>query len=562
MYILGIWDGHDSGAAVIKDNEILVAINEERLTRRKLEINFPKKSVEACLKYLNLGPSDISEIAVSTSDPAKTLARIVPSTKEEYYLIRRRKKDLTYLNYQKKRFKYKLTELSPNRITTFLSKKIVQKELDKIGFANYSLSVIDHHISHIAAAAFCSDFKECLVITLDGLGDGVSGTVNIFKDKKLKKVSTISAKDSFGIFFEHVTNLMNMRELEDEGKVMALADYAYPIADKDNPLMEFFKTEDLTIKAKYSSLDMFQKLKKILWRFPSEQFANMAQKTLEYHIIKLIKNAIADTGLKKIALSGGVASNVKVNMMIRNLPECEECFVFPHMGDGGLAMGAAMYRNYELNKITNYKFESVAFGLEYSNEVIENELKRTNLTYTKSPNPEKETAELINQGNIVLWFQGRMEYGPRALGSRSILALPDNLNIKDELNLKLKKRVWYQPFCPTILLEDASTVLEDYNGHPDHFMTMAYKVRDEFKQKLIGVINIDGSCRPQLLADNNSKYVRLLKEIKTLTGYGVLLNTSFNIHGEPLVCSPKDAIDTFISTGIKYLIIGDLIVTQ
>jgi carbamoyltransferase len=562
MYILGIWDGHDSGAAIIKGNEILAAINEERLTRRKLEINFPNKSIEACLKHLNLETSNISEIAISTSDPAKTLARIVPSTKEEYYLIRRRKKDLTFLNFQKKRFKYRLTELNPNWISTYLSKKIVQNELEKVGFTKCNLSIVDHHMSHVSAAAFCSGFKECLVITLDGLGDGLSGTVNIFKENKLKNISKISAKDSFGIFFEHVTNLMNMRELEDEGKVMALADYAYPIPDKDNPLLDFFSVEGLKIKAKYSSLKMFEELKKILWRFPSEQFANMAQKTLEFHIVKLIKNAIAETGINKIAISGGVASNVKVNMMIRNLPECQECFVFPHMGDGGLALGAAMYYNYELNEVTNYKFNSVAFGLEYSDTEIESELKLANLNYKRLTNLEEETAELIKQGNIVLWFQDRMEYGPRALGSRSILALPDDPNIKDELNLKLKKRVWYQPFCPTILQEDALTLLEDYNGYPDHFMTMAYKVRDEYKQKLIGVINIDGSCRPQILADQNSRYVRLLKEIKHLTGNGVLLNTSFNIHGEPLVCAPKDAINTFISTGIKYLIIGDFIVTQ
>ena len=563
MYILGIWDGHDSGAAIIKDNEILVAINEERLTRRKLEIKFPYKSIEACLNYLKIKHSDISEIAVSTSDPAKTLARIVPSTKEEYYLIRRRKKDLTFLNFQKKKFKYKLTELKPNWITTSLSKKIVRKELDKIGFNNYRLSVVDHHICHVAAAAFCSGFNECLVITLDGLGDGVSGTVNIFKDEKLKNISTISARDSFGIFFEHVTNLMNMRELEDEGKVMALADYAYPISDKENPMLNFFAVEGLNIKAKYSSLKMYQELKKILWRYPSEQFANMAQKTLEHYIIKLIQNIIKETGLNKIALSGGVASNVKVNMKIRNLSECEECFVFPHMGDGGLALGAAMYLNYQLNEVTNYKFDSIAFGLEYSNEEIEKELKLANLNYKVPLDLEKETAELIIQENIILWFQDRMEYGPRALGSRSILALPNDPNIKDELNLRLKKRVWYQPFCPTILEEDAQNLLEDFSGKTNYFMTMAYNVREEFRQDLIAVINIDGSCRPQILEDNNnSKYVKLLKEIKTLTGKGVLLNTSFNIHGEPLVCSPKDAIKTFISTGIKYLVIGDFIVAQ
>jgi carbamoyltransferase len=418
-------------------------------------------------------------------------------------------------------------------------------------------------MSHVASAAFCSGFDKCLVITLDGLGDGVSGTINTFQNKILKNISTISAKDSFGIFFEHVTNLMNMRELEDEGKVMALADYAYPIKDEENPLLDFFSVDNLKIKAKYSSLKMYKELKRFLWRYPSEQFANMAQKTLEYYIIRLIKNAIEETGFKKIALSGGVSSNVKVNMMIRNLPECEDCFVFPHMGDGGLALGAAMYLNYQKNNVTNYGFNSIALGLEYSDEEIENKLQMANLTYRKSHHPEKETAELISQGNIILWFQDRMEYGPRALGSRSILALPNNPNIKDELNLRLKKRVWYQPFCPTILHEDAKVLLEDYNGKPNYFMTMAYKVRKEFRQDLIGVINVDGSCRPQIVENiDDTKYQRLLSFIKSITGKGVVLNTSFNIHGEPLVCSPEDAIRTFFNTGIKYLVIGNFIVTQ
>lgn len=563
MYILGIWDGHDSGAAIVKDDKILVAINEERLTRRKLEIKFPHESIDACLNYLKLKPTDISEIAISTSDPAKTLARIVPSTKEEYYLIRRRKKDLTFFNFQKKRFKYKLTELKPNFVSFSVSKRMIKNELDKIGFKNYNLYIVDHHMSHAASAAFCSGFDECLTLTLDGLGDGVSGTVNIFRNGELKTISTISAKDSFGIFFEHVTNLMNMRELEDEGKVMALADYAYPIPDNENPMLKFFTVDGLKIKSTYSSLKMYKELKKLLWRYPSEQFASMAQNTLEHHILILIRNAIKETGLGKIALAGGVASNVKVNMLIRNLPECEDCFIFPHMGDGGLALGAAQYLNDKLNKISKYDFNSVALGLEYSNKEIEKELKSVNLNYKISSEPENETAKLIADGNIVLWFQDRMEYGPRALGSRSILALPNNPNIKDELNLKLKKRVWYQPFCPVILDEDAPELLEDYNGKPNYFMTMAYKVRNKFKQDLIGVINVDGSCRPQIVNNHgNNRYERLLKIIKEKTGKGVLLNTSFNIHGEPLVCSPADAIRTLRATGIKYLIIGDFIVSQ
>lgn len=559
MYILGIWDGHDSGAAIIEENQILVALNEERLTRRKLEIHFPEQSIKECLNYLNLTPADITQVAVSTYDFSKTLARIFPYTKEEYYLIRRRKKVPGKISNLKKRAKYKLTEYGPSHLTKRISEMCVRKSLNRLGFNNYQVHLVDHHLCHAAAAAFCSGFVDCLVITVDGIGDALSGTFSTFSQGKLSRNSVISGKHSLGIFFEHVTNLMNMRELEDEGKVMALANYAYPISDAENPLLDFIKVDGLKVECTYSTLKMYNELKKILWRYPSEQFAYMAQRTIEVKILELVKNGLSATGFKKVALAGGVFSNIKVNMLIRTLPEMEGCFIFPHMGDGGLALGAALAANYDLNGISSYPLDAVFLGLGYSEELIKSALVASGLEYRYCENIEEETARLISEGYIVFWFQGRMEYGPRALGHRSILALPNSKRIRDLLNLRLKMRVWYQPFCPTMLEEDAQLLLEEYDS-PNRFMTMGYMVKDDKRDEVEGVISVDGSCRPQILQGNESQYGRLLTSVKRFTGRGVVLNTSFNIHGEPLVCSPEDAIDTLKRTRNDYLVMGNYLV--
>ncbi len=589
-YVLGIWDGHDAGAALLKGEEIVFAINEERLSRRKLEVGFPHLAIRACLDFAGLKPPDIKAIAASTTDPAKTLTRIFPNLKEEYYLIRRRKQPPRSLDAFKKTFKYRFTELAPNVISRRLSLSWMEDRLREMGFSRYLFEWVDHHKAH-AVAAFCSGFPECLAITLDGVGDGCCGSLWSFRNEKLSLIKSLPASRSLGIFFEHVTNLMNMRELEDEGKVMALANYAYPIADEENPLMSVIKTKDLDIVTPYSSTAMFREMKKIIWSYPSEQFAAMAQRVLEKCVLDLVAAALAKTGHRKIAAAGGVFSNIKMNMKLAAQQEVENIYVFPHMGDGGLAIGAAMLMNHDRYGISRYKLQSLALGPSFTTEEVWTALQGRNvaesaaikdvsseipasafisseahqngdLLFRRIDSAPETAARLILAGEIILWFQGRMEIGPRSLGNRSILARPDDSNIKDRLNLLLKKRVWYQPFCPSILAEDAPSLLhtEGLNLGDNPFMTMAFRVRDEEMKKMAGVINIDGTCRPQFVGDEQPLYRDLLKQIKIILGYGVLLNTSFNIHGEPVVCTPKEALDMLQRTGIRYLVIEDVLV--
>jgi carbamoyltransferase len=562
MKLLGIWDGHDSGAALIDGDEILFAANEERFTRRKLEIVFPEKSIEACLKYTHTRPEDIAHIAVSTADVAKTLSRIFPFLKEEYYQIRRRKKGPFPTSTLKKKMKYRLTEYPPLSATRWINRFWISRHLKKIGFDCFTLHLVDHHFCHAAAAAFCSGFDKGIAVTLDGLGDGRSGSVYRFDQDGLSPVASFPARHSLGIFFEHVTNLMNMRELEDEGKVMALANYAYPIDDDKNPMMALIRVDGLSIYCKYASLPMYDALGRIFWRYPPEQFAYMAQRTLEVKVLELIQNIAGACGLDRFCLAGGVFSNVKVNRLIRNLPEVADCYVFPHMGDGGLAVGAALAANCGVNHAGRMLLPHLFLGPGYGDDEIEKALKDSGLLYGLSDHIKEETADLIAAGKIVFWFQGKMELGPRALGARSILARPDSDEIKDLLNLKLKKRVWYQPFCPAMLAEEAQEILEDYDGRPNPFMTMAYVVKPEKRKLVRGVINVDGSCRPQIIGKEKSPFADLLHEVRKRTGHGIVLNTSFNLHGEPLVCSPTDAVKTMIETGNADMAIGNFLVRQ
>jgi carbamoyltransferase len=610
--ILGIWDGHDAGAALVCDDEILFAINEERLTRRKLEVGFPTLSIQACLKTADLTPRDIATVAASTTDPAKTLTRLFPGLKEEYYLIRRRKLSPRRADPFKKTFKYRFTELAPNALSRTLSRAHIERRLKAMGFADFRMELIDHHTAHAAAAAMCSGFPDALVLTLDGVGDGLCGTVSTWKKGAFTRVAALPAGRSLGIFFEHVTNLMNMRELEDEGKVMALANFAYPVADDENPMLEIIGVRGLEIVSRYNATQMFRSLKAILWRYPSEQFACMAQRVLEKSAVALAEEAIRQTGMKRLAAAGGVFSNIKMNMRLAELPGLERFFVFPHMGDGGLAIGAALEANRTLRGATSCRLSDLYLGTGFDSAYVGRLSERKGIpagdtgdaenlghdSHADHPgrfdgpgnsdnsgrfdgpgkpgasyaapkpfhfnahslkDPAAEAARLILAGEIILWFQGRMEIGPRALGHRSILARPDDRTIKDRLNLLLKKRVWYQPFCPSMLLEDAPALLETQGRElrDNRFMTMGFRVRPERLALMEGVINVDGTCRPHFVGDEEPRYRALLVHIKETLGYGVVLNTSLNLHGDPMVCAPDEALEMLRRINIRYLIMED-----
>jgi carbamoyltransferase len=563
LNILGIWDGHDSGAALLQNGRLRFAVNEERLTRRKLEIAFPVRSIDACLSSAGLRADQIDVVAATTCDPAKTLGRLWPGSKERYYAVRRRKSPPGLLAGLTRGVKYRMTEWPPGALSKAISATVLRRQIARRGFTPATLCLVDHHGAHAAAAAWCSGFTDCAVLTIDGLGDGLSSTLSVFENGRIERVAASPARDSIGVFFEHVTNLLNMRELEDEGKVMALADYAAPIADSANPLLRWARINDGVIEMRWPGHALRRHLARVHWRFANEQFAYLAQRTVEQTAVALARDAVRLTGCRRIALAGGVVSNVKAMRQVRLLPEVDEVFVFPHMGDGGLALGAAVHAAADAREQLDVGLDRLDLGPAYDRSDIESALMAAQLPAVCPAALPCRVAELLAAGRIVLWFQGGMEYGPRALGQRSVLARPDRTELRDRLNLVLKRRVWYQPFCPSLLEHEAPRLLEDWTGGRNRAMTMAFKVAAEYRPLLAGVMSVDGTCRPQIVHDDDQgPFAELLRCAHRGWGAAVVLNTSFNIHGEPLVCSPADAIDVFLRSGADALAIGPFLATH
>ena len=564
MNILGIWDGHDSGAALLQDGRLVFAVNEERLTRRKLEIVFPARSIAACLAHARITPQQIHLVAATTCDPAKTLGRVWPGSKERYYNVRRRKTAQGPLAGLTRTMKYRMTEWSPGPVSRTISAIVLKRQLAAAGLNRAGLQIVDHHLAHTAAAAWTSGFDRCAVLTIDGLGDGLSTTISAFADGRLDRIAASSARHSVGVFFEHVTNLLNMRELEDEGKVMALADYAAPIDAASNPLLPWVRVKDGIITTQWPGHAFRRPLARVHWRFPNEQFAYLAQQTVERVIVALARDAVRLTGYRCLALAGGVVSNVKATRQIRLLPEVDDLFVFPHMGDGGLALGAAVSASVESGDPPRIDMNRLDLGPAYDPQVIESSLRAANLAATcvGGSLPGRVT-DLLAGGKIVMWFQGGMEYGPRALGHRSVLARPDRSDLRDRLNLVLKRRVWYQPFCPSMLESEAPRLLSDWTGGCNRAMTMAYQVSEAYREQLAGVMSVDGTCRPQIVDDDDDRpFAEVLRLARERWGVAAVLNTSFNIHGEPLVCTPDQAVDVFLRSGADALAIGPFLVMR
>ncbi len=558
MNVLGIWDGHDSGAALLQDGRLRFAANEERFTRRKLEIRFPSRSIAACLEHAGLSPAQVDLVAASTSDPAKTLGRLWPGSRERYYAVRRRKARPGALSILTRAAKYRMTEWAPNPASRALSHVMLRRELTRHGLGRAAFHLVEHHEAHAAAAAWASGFGPSAVLTIDGLGDGLSSTISAFRDGRLERVAVSPARCSLGVFFEHVTSLLNMRELEDEGKVMALADYAAPIADADNPLLALIEVREGVIRTTRPGHALRRVLADMHWHYANEQFACLAQRVVERVSTALARDAVRLTGLPRLSLAGGVVSNVKATRRIRLLPQVEDVYVFPHMGDGGLALGAAVAAASRSGETIDLDLRHLGLGPAFDAGAIEAAVRTAGLWPERTPRLTSRVADLLEAGRIVMWFQGRMEYGPRALGHRSVLARPDRLALRDRLNLVLKRRVWYQPFCPSMLESEGPRLLADWTGGRNRAMTMAYEVAPRYRGQLAGVTSVDGTCRPQLVPDGEgSAFAELLHEARRRWGVGAVLNTSCNIHGEPLVCSPAEAVDVFLRSGADALAIGD-----
>ena len=563
--IVGIWDGHDAGASLLIDGRVRLAINEERLGARKLEIGWPARSL--ALLRTHAGPLwDDAHFAITTSDPAKTLTRLWPASRERYYRLRRRLEEPRWTDAFTRSAKYRITQWPSCAPLAAWTRRYAARAL---GVPAARVSVVEHHAAHAAAAAFWPTWEQdALIVTLDGIGDGLSGSVWRLRanDNTLTPLLRIPGSASFGLFFEHVTEVLQMRPLEDEGKVMALATFAASLPDAQNPFADWFRLERRPvdglpfISCRIAPTRMRREVERVVWRLPREQVCRAAQSVLEQLVPAFFSALAESTGVHDFGYAGGVASNIKVNRLVRLSPGVRRLAVCPAMADGGLALGAACFAWQKLTGLRPEPFEDFRLGPDHGDLAtgIEAHL-RPGESITRPADLPAHAADLVAAGEVVMWAQGRMELGPRALGARSIIARADSEAARDALNLRLKRRVWFQPFCPTILESEAPRLLADFRGNVDvnRHMTMGYLTTPEGRRALAGAIGPDASCRPQMVAnDTADPWFLLLSAVRQRTGAGALINTSLNVHGHPMPDSPADILAAWRHSGVPYLMLG------
>jgi carbamoyltransferase len=486
----------------------------------------------------------------------------------------------------KQRAKYSLTQLHTNAFFRRWTRRWFARVLETPA---ETVFVVDHHEAHAASAAFWPDWSlaqdgasilpapppaDVLIVTLDGIGDGESGSVWRWSEARgsLEKMLSIPGSASLGLFFEHVTNELQMRPLEDEGKVMALATFAAEIPSQANPFLSWFSlgreaSGMPALRCSIAPTRMAAAVAGVVWSMPREQVCRMAQQTLEHLVPRFFAGLVEATGIGSFGYAGGVASNIKVNRLVRTTPGIERLEIFPAMGDGGLGVGAALLVWHRLTGRRPRPFSDFRLGIDHGDlgNGAEAVAAATGATCQRPADMAAAVAERVAAGEIVMWAQGRMELGPRALGARSIVARADSVAARDDLNLRLKRRVWFQPFCPSILLSEAPALLADYRGRRDAnlHMTMGFLTTPRGRAALAGAIGPDGSCRPQMVPENEADgWYRLLACVKAITGVGAVINTSLNLHGKPMSDDAAGIIEAWMESGVRHLALGSALLTK
>lgn len=575
MRILGLTDGQTSGAAVIEDGRILAAVNEERIVRIKLARGFPWQAIEEVLRLSNTMPHEIKVVAVAQvnmefreevtdwpgwfeargddADLHSTffglagrygyLADRVPSLKRAYYALR-------VPAYASRR----------RRIRQILSK-------------NYGIDApvrfVEHHYAHAASAYFTSNFDQALVVTMDGGGDGDCSHVYSVKNGVFEKLNIVESYNSLGNYYAYVTAICGFKAKRHEGKITGLAARGRPIYRNLLGSMIACENGQLVNHGKVLFYRALEKIKKELPEGWTHEDLAASIQVLSEDIARRYVGYWADkTGLGNVALAGGLFANVRINEEIHALPSVANIFVHPGMSDEGLAVGAALAVQGEHNREQGIPYQpreltSVYLGNEYSDADIAEAIRQAGLTANHFPGcVEAEIGAKLAQGKVVARFAGRMEYGPRALGNRSILYQPGDPSVNDWLN-ELLRRTEFMPFAPSSLHEHSSELYENVKGAEDaaRFMTITFHCTPSMIKRCGGVVHVDKTARPQIVREpDNQSYYRIIQEYYNRTAVPVIINTSFNIHEEPIVQTPHDAVRAFLDSALDYMAIGDFVI--
>lgn len=551
MYLLTLHEDSNANITIFKDSQILFSVAEERLSRVKYQGGFPVRSLRMALDKYGLSLKDIDIIVCGNK--FHPLPRILWNKFPVF--------EHSFLGITQKITVYYQHAILKNK---FLQKSVENfNKLMLRGKFERPVTLTEHHVAHAYSAYLTSGFDKALAITTDNFGDGLSSAVFACNNGECKFIYGSSALFSPGQFYGEIAQALGFHPLL-AGKMTGLAGYG-------NPQVAYDLIKGLFSLTK-NKKDF--KLPPLIWKFPNkgvyrklhdykkEDIAAATQRRFEEVMLEYVLEAVKTTGLTSIALAGGVFGNVRLNQKIAELKEVTEIFIHPGMSDQGISLGVGLKYLAENIGLKPFKLKDIYWGPEYNNSQIENSLKKENIQYSYIDNIEITLGKLLSEGKIIARFNGRMEYGPRALGNRSILYQTTDAKVNDWLNKKLK-RAEFMPFAPVTLQEYASRCYLNidrvkYNAK---FMTISVDCTDWMKNISPAVVHIDGTARPQLIEENdNPSYYKILKEYHRITGIPSLINTSFNMHEEPIVASPEDAIKAFKAAKLDYLAIGNYLV--
>ncbi len=564
---------HESGVALIDENgEILFAMNEERLSRKKLDGDFPTRSIAAMFKHGGIDPKDVSHVAVPAIGGVKRYARFAEFLWRERLLWLYDPRNWPTL------FKIFVGEKNAKKVVGQEQGSFVMqyywRDFIKERFPNAAIVQVDHHTAHAAGAYYTSPWAEALIVTIDGAGNLLSSIIAEGKAGAIKIVDKTFIPHSLGSFWGSVTKVCGFASgTRHGGKVTGLAALGKPhkLIDAFRKVIwargmrvqmqesAFFSQKLIPDWGAYEP----ERLRAIVGDASREDIAAAAQMRLEEVACEVVKNARKVVPHSKLVCAGGVFGNVRMNQKLLELAEVDDIYIFPAMSDGGLALGAALYTLAGQKKLMPQALKTPYLGPGYSDAETEQYLKEKGAVYTKEDNLPKKLAELLAADKVLALSHGRMEYGPRALGNRTMMYAAKDPKVNDWLNKRLN-RSEFMPFAPVTLKEHIQDMYVGIAANPvaATYMTVTYECTDRMKQESPACVHVDGSARPQVIArEQNPFYYDVLNEYFKLTGIPTLINTSFNMHEEPIVCSPEDALRAFLASGVDYLVLGSFLLS-
>lgn len=564
MIVLGIsCYYHDAGAALVRDGELVAAAEEERFNRQKHYSEFPEQAIRYCLKEAGVTIADVDYIGFYEK-PLVKFNRILETVLAVW--------------------PWAYTAWISSMPVWFTTKLHIAKTIqNKLG-TDKDVLFCQHHLAHAASAFLVSPFEEAAVITADGVGEWTTTGWGVGRGTDLRFEKEIRFPHSVGLLFSAITAYLGFRVNDAEWKVMGLAPYGRPTyVDKFRQVVDVKDDGSFRLNMKYfsyhySTRRTFSRRWEDLFGRPARRgeaeldafyrdVAHSGQKTIEEIMVRMAGHAHRETGLSNLCIAGGVGLNCVANWRVLQEAGFSEIFIQPAAGDSGGALGTAFYiYNSALKNPRTYRMSHALLGPAFTDKEIRAMLHGNEAVYEETDSEEElvtRTAEMIAGGKVVGWFQGRMEFGPRALGARSLLADPRNPGMKDLINAKVKFREAFRPFAPAVLKECAHEYFEMPPGMDAPFMLLVPNVRKDKRSVIPAVTHQDGTGRVQTVTeDTNPLYYRVIRRFAELTGVPVVINTSFNVRGEPIVCTPQDAYNTFVNTGIDTLVIGKYIVTE